>query len=280
MKVINYDNQIIAQIEYFDFLINNLNIQSLIHGFSTIKSDWRHKNITSPFHRLYFILDGKGVLQNSTTQIDLVPGQIYLIPANSTWTYSCDSTMDQFFIHLRINLMDGLDIFDNCSECLILPYSLDKVKYTINKMNMDSVASIIGFKSFLYEIISNFILMNNIELISHIKRTIKYKDLFQFIEKNKSAQLKVSDVVNYMSTSHSTLYKDLRLDTGYSIKYYINKKITESACELLLLSGQSIKQIAFSLDFKDQYYFSRFFKKQMGLSPSVYRSSNNPTKLM
>jgi len=76
MKVIKYDDQLVAQIEYFDFLINNLNVESLIHGYCSLSRDWIHENITSPFHRLYFILSGSGTLKNTDQTIPLNPGHI------------------------------------------------------------------------------------------------------------------------------------------------------------------------------------------------------------
>ena len=124
MKIINYDNQNIHQIGYFDFLINNLNVHSLIHGHSTLKRDWLHKNICSPFHRLYFILGGSGTIKNKNRTVSLLPGHVYLIPANSEWSYSCENEMEQFFLHIKINLMNGLDVFQDIKKCLItLQYS-------------------------------------------------------------------------------------------------------------------------------------------------------------
>ena len=65
MKVTRFDNQIISQIEYFDFLINNMAVENYIHGHVALADDWIHEKITSPFHRLYFILDGAGKIVRS-----------------------------------------------------------------------------------------------------------------------------------------------------------------------------------------------------------------------
>ncbi|MEH6814578.1 MAG: AraC family transcriptional regulator, partial [Motiliproteus sp.] len=63
-------------------------------------------------------------------------------------------------------------------------------------------------------------------------------------------------------------YKEL---TGSSaINHFINLKI-EHACQLLDVSQKSISQISYDVGYDDAYYFSRIFKKVMGLSPSEYR---------
>jgi len=274
MKVIKYDHQLIAQIEYFDFLINNLNVESLIHGYCSLTKDWIHENITSPFHRFYFILSGSGTLKNTEQTISLIPGHIYLIPANSTWTYLCEEEMEQFFVHVKITLMKGLDLFEGITDCLVLDSPEEEIDNMIKSVETGSLQSIIKFKSILFDIIAKLAGKNQINLKTHINSILKYQDLLIFIDENRSAKLKVSDVVGYMKQSHSSLYKDLKSDTGYSIKYYLDKCLVEASCESILLTDLSIKEIAHNLDFKDQYYFSRFFKKHMGTSPSTYRTYN------
>lgn len=58
---------------------------------------------------------------------------------------------------------------------------------------------------------------------------------------------------------------------GYTpFDYFIRLKM-QTACDLLLTSDYSIKKIAASLGYEDAYYFSRIFKKKIGVSPKMYR---------
>ena len=109
---------------------------------------------------------------------------------------------------------------------------------------------------------------------SRIEKVMKYEDLFRFIYENCSAELSVSEVVEYIHKSQSTLYREMKEDTGYSIKNFIDKTLVTMAQEYLLCSPHSIKEIAFKLKFKDQYYFSRFFSKHTGHPPTEYRKLN------
>lgn len=54
------------------------------------------------------------------------------------------------------------------------------------------------------------------------------------------------------------------------MQYIISLRIT-SAINLLESTNQSIKQIASTVGYDDQYYFSKLFKKTMGSSPSEYK---------
>jgi len=167
--------------------------------------------------------------------------------------------MEQFFVHIKIHLMRGLDLFEGSRDCLILETHEEEINNMIKSVETGSLENIIKFKSSLFNIVAKLVDQNKINLKSHINKVLKYQELFIFIQDNHSANLKVSHVVDFMNQSHSALYKDLKTDTGYSIKYYLDKSLVDSSCESLLLTDFSIKEIAHSLDFKDQYYFSRFF---------------------
>jgi AraC-like DNA-binding protein len=66
----------------------------------------------------------------------------------------------------------------------------------------------------------------------------------------------------------SKRYKAL---TGYSpIQHFIHLKM-ERACYLLDVSEQSVADVAQALGYDDAHYFSRLFRKVMGVSPREYR---------
>jgi AraC-like DNA-binding protein len=54
-------------------------------------------------------------------------------------------------------------------------------------------------------------------------------------------------------------------------QYYIQIKI-DKACRLLEQENISVKEAAFKLGFKDQYYFSRLFRQKTGVTPSHWKS--------
>ncbi len=275
MRMTRFDNQTISQVEHFDFLVNKLLIENLVHGHCTVGKDWMHKDITSPFHRLYFILDGEGRISGGDLSIPLVPGRIYLIPANSTWTYSCDSMMEQFFIHLKILMMKGMDLFGTKQDCMVIDCPQKVIADKISVLETGTLDGIVWFKSFLFEIIADFIRRYKIDLTAQIERAGKYEELFEFIYSNCSAELQVTDVVQFMHQSQSSVFRGLKTDTGYSIKNCIDNSIISKARELLLLTDLTVKEIAFMLKFKDQYYFSRFFARHTGKPPSEYRKINS-----
>ena len=61
-------------------------------------------------------------------------------------------------------------------------------------------------------------------------------------------------------------------NVGQAHRYLTNYRVSE-ACSLLKNSGLSIAEIAVSVGFFDQFYFSRVFKKVKGVPPSKYLSA-------
>lgn len=52
-------------------------------------------------------------------------------------------------------------------------------------------------------------------------------------------------------------------------QYWLNLKINRA--KILLASGRSVKETAFALGFDSEFYFSRLFKKKVGIPPSQWR---------
>lgn len=75
-------------------------------------------------------------------------------------------------------------------------------------------------------------------------------------------------MANLSVTHYSALFKR---HTGYSPIEYFNRLRMHQACQLLDNTDLSVKEIATSLGYDDQFYFSRIFKTLNDLSPSDYR---------
>lgn len=71
------------------------------------------------------------------------------------------------------------------------------------------------------------------------------------------------------------------------VKKYFNKTLTEMIAQRIVieakrelyLTGKTVKEIAYELGYKDEFYFSRFFKKHVQISPQAYRETVGFDKL-
>lgn len=73
----------------------------------------------------------------------------------------------------------------------------------------------------------------------------------------------------HVSTNH--LNAVLQKETGFSVSYWLTQALLLEAKRLLVYSTLDVKEIAATLGYTDYAYFSRFFKKQAGVSPRAFR---------
>ena len=81
-------------------------------------------------------------------------------------------------------------------------------------------------------------------------------------------------VQDYAAKIHITpkhLSQTVKQITGRSAKNMIQDRLELEAKRMLLHTELSIKEISFQLGFEDPLYFSGFFKKRAGVSPSSFR---------
>ncbi|MDO6445997.1 AraC family transcriptional regulator [Colwellia sp. 1_MG-2023] len=97
------------------------------------------------------------------------------------------------------------------------------------------------------------------------------KAIETLMQENMHHELNLDTLAHYCQLSKFHFSKKFKELTDTSpIQYFINMKI-QKACYQLDNSQDSIKQIAESLGYSDPYYFSRLFKKVVGVSPKNYR---------
>lgn len=82
------------------------------------------------------------------------------------------------------------------------------------------------------------------------------------------------DVAFYASrlgVTVDTLSKRVKKQFGKTPSKLIQERIALESKKLLHLTYKSIKEIAAELNFRDEFYFSRYFKKEVGISPKNFR---------
>ncbi|WCT09907.1 helix-turn-helix domain-containing protein [Mucilaginibacter jinjuensis] len=93
----------------------------------------------------------------------------------------------------------------------------------------------------------------------------------QLLEQHYMVLHKPTDYANLLAMSPNNFSKRCNRYYGKSPSLMIQERLILEAKKKLHLTRQSIKEIAFALNFSDEFYFSRFFKKFTKVSPQVYR---------
>jgi AraC-like DNA-binding protein len=64
-----------------------------------------------------------------------------------------------------------------------------------------------------------------------------------------------------------------RKEMGLTPVIYLNRYRINKARQLLVESNQSITEIALAVGFSDSGYFSRLFRREVGIPPESYRAA-------
>jgi AraC-like DNA-binding protein len=92
----------------------------------------------------------------------------------------------------------------------------------------------------------------------------------QFAEKGLPT---VSSMAEQLNLSARYLSDLLKQETGKTALEHIHLFLVSEAKNLLLVNDRNVSEIAYALGFENMSYFSRLFKKEVGLSPVQFKKS-------
>ena len=181
--------------------------------------------------------------------------------------------------------------------CVENPYKLDEVNPPLNTLirtknpmflrhNMELISNELMHRKMHYEkLVSNLIehiliKLSRVYLARHdTSSDSEYKSqllaLRHKIKKTISQNWTVERMAKDIGLSTSRFSVVYRKQFNCSpIEDILEMRITE-AKRLLISNKFSIRRIALHCGFKNEYYFSRFFKERVGIAPSAYRSDKS-----
>ena len=99
------------------------------------------------------------------------------------------------------------------------------------------------------------------------------QNLKDSIEKNFKTKHSAGEYANELNISIKALAKATKTYFNRTITELISERIIIEAKRELYLTNKTVKEIAYGLGYDDEYYFSRFFKKNASISPQMYRET-------
>tara|TARA_R110000744_G_scaffold93093_2_gene179910 strand:- start:135 stop:1016 length:882 start_codon:yes stop_codon:yes gene_type:complete len=99
------------------------------------------------------------------------------------------------------------------------------------------------------------------------------QNLKNYIEIHFKTKHTASDYADLLNISAKALAKITKLHFNKTLTDLISERIIIEAKRELYLTNKAVKEIAFELGYEDEYYFSRFFKNNVDISPQVYRDT-------
>ena len=231
---------------------------------------------------LLMCVGGHGYATIDGQETRLKAGELLIIPRDTQHTYwvADDDPWSIYWVHF---LGDEADYYvDRVPRCgNPVPISADVqseavrlFRYCINSLYDGYGSSTLIYVSQAMQHVLSLLLYRNHSLPLEQSRKDWRSDLeaiFEYMHANLSEPLRLEDFANEAGLSISHFSELFRTQTGQSPMAYFIQLRMRRACRLLDLSNKPIKVVAIEMGYSDPYYFSRVFKKAMGLAPEKYR---------
>src|SRR6185436_1568597 len=99
------------------------------------------------------------------------------------------------------------------------------------------------------------------------------QNLKEAIEKDFKSKHTPGDYAVLLNISPNALARITKSYFNKTLTDLITERIIIEAKRELYLTNKTIKEVAWELGYEDEYYFSRFFKKNVNISPQIFRQT-------
>lgn len=106
------------------------------------------------------------------------------------------------------------------------------------------------------------------------KKLSAIAEIIKYVDDNFLERMTIDELAFLFHTNRATLCKEFKRSTGKTLVEYVNGRRFDEAKRRLSESEESVTRIAEDMKFESIHYFTRFFKKMSGLTPSEYRKGN------
>ncbi|MEP5340703.1 MAG: helix-turn-helix domain-containing protein [Algibacter sp.] len=174
----------------------------------------------------------------------------------------------------------GLPFFKMFKETLFFNL-IDQISREMDKNSIAQHEVLVAFlKIFLIEAVRQKKKFDKDTVLKFADRQSEVlQNLVDAIESNYCRLHAPQEYADILCLSSKTLAGIVKKYLNQTLTALITNRIIIAAKRELYLTSKPVKQIAAALGYEDEFYFSRFFKKKVGVSPDAYRKTVGFAKL-
>ena len=253
----------------------------------------RNNNLVFPhrhnFYHFVLFTKGRGTHTIDFEKFEIEDWQIYFMSPGQIHTWEFEGEMSGYVVNFDKDLFKGLllrpdylsqysffsgivrdEVFvvEDTERALVIQI-LNELKQHVNQQ--DFVCASLWYLFNLLQTQHNEISIAQGNVYNHTL----LRNFLNLIEQNfKSLRLpKEYASLLYITPNHlNALCKEL---LGQSAGELIRNRIVLEAKRLLVIKDYSVAEIAYALNFNDNSYFTKFFKKIVGMNPEDFRKNNS-----
>lgn len=241
-----------------------------------------HKGRTLDEYQLLYLMEGEGVFQSEhIPPTPIKAGDFFLLFPGEWHTYHplSQKGWKSYWIGFK-----GKNIDDRVKARFLSPEKpIYHVGFSNEIVSLYNEAYRIAQQEAAYSqqtlagIVNHLIgLMYSLERNIILNKDSKHVDMVNKarlrIRESLEDSLTIQEIAQELGISYSSFRKLFKEHTGFAPALYQQNLKLQRAKELLSTTNESIKEIAYRLNFESPDYFSAKFKTQTGMTPSEFRN--------
>lgn len=226
---------------------------------------------------LLYVVRGEMELSASKKSTRARSGSVFLIPPRThyTYTYSGGEPLEYLWAHFTGSYAEGL-----LRDCGVYPLPFFGVA-------ADSGSVSEGFRRMFEEferhpqlvdrrtaVFLQEIILDVAEGVSRTGARLPIEVSLRYIHSSYDSPLSVPELAAMENLSNSRYIALFKECMGMPPSAYIIRLRMNAARELLRTTDMSVKRIGILVGYSDAHFFSKLFKKHVGLSPVEFREKN------
>lgn len=234
--------------------------------------------------QMLYIINGCGYFQIEGQERKIEKGNIIIFPPHipQIYYYKLEESPEIYWIHFSGNQVTSY--LNQLEPKLGVYYAgihielIQLFEDIIKELQLKSPFYIQLCISYIMELFIKIKRESNLKIQSSTKQDSLLAPFLAWVHVNYKEEISIASFAHALHVSESYFIRRFKANTGKTpMQYFISIRMTH-ACELLLNTSMSVSETAVMVGYDNPLYFSRLFKKTVGVSPKNYRMGKNPKK--
>lgn len=269
--------------------MDNLNMVLLSGGYHHCTSGWNAEPYgKDSCYKLYLPVEGSARICVNETWHDLKAGNIYFINGFMLDKNRCDDFMDVFWLHfvpesqlvsMHLNKLEPVYCWDNdyaakhSADFRQVPELFENPHQSENRpLEATEFSKLCNINALILKLVSHMTAEQDKDLHAiPYDLYYKLKAAVDFIDNYYYKNLSLEEMAQKVFLNPSYFLRLFKKCFKMTPNAYLTTKRLNEACRLLARTSVSIREIAESTGFCNQFYFSKVFKGYFHKTPLEYR---------
>ncbi len=241
------------------------------------------------YGQVIFVRQGRGVMNLEGSSVSFEAPCALLLPNDCVHGLDYEIDVDRWVVTIEDTYLAQVnaklpEFIQLWAEPRVIPLGYDSevpghfynlVRRLEQEVRSKAIGHVIGTESLLTSMLLRLVRGTRLDQIDKegaTRNAIRLADRFrELVHQHFRENLRLQDYASKMAVSPAQLRAACVAATNLSPTKLIHARVIMEAKRSLIFGDMSIEQIAYGLGFMDTAYFTRFFRKEVGQSPSQFR---------